>query len=60
MSLKASYLETRERLEQLRALEDGMRIDVVVVDTVPLGVDTPADLERARQMVRMALRTKSH
>ena len=59
VSLKASYLETRERLEQLRALEDGMRIDVVVVDTVPLGVDTPADLERARQMVRKARRTGS-
>ena len=54
VSLKASYLEKRERLEQLRALEDGMRIDVAVVDTVPLGVDTPADLERARQMIRNA------
>jgi 3-deoxy-manno-octulosonate cytidylyltransferase (CMP-KDO synthetase) len=59
VSLKASYLEKRERLEQLRALEDGMRIDVVVVDTVPLGVDTPADLERARRMVRKAQRTGS-
>jgi 3-deoxy-manno-octulosonate cytidylyltransferase (CMP-KDO synthetase) len=59
VSLKASHLETRERLEQLRALEDGMRIDVVVVDTVPLGVDTPADLERARQMVRKARRASS-
>ncbi|WP_439542234.1 3-deoxy-manno-octulosonate cytidylyltransferase [Hyphomicrobium sp.] len=59
VSLKASYLETRERLEQLRALEDGMRIDVVVVDTVPLGVDTPADLERARQFIRKARRTSS-
>ncbi len=54
VSLKASYLEKRERLEQLRALEDGMRIDVAVVDTVPLGVDTPADLERARLLVRKA------
>lgn len=54
ISLGASYLETRERLEQLRALEDGMRIDVAVVDTFPLGVDTPADLERARQLVRKA------
>jgi 3-deoxy-manno-octulosonate cytidylyltransferase (CMP-KDO synthetase) len=35
-------------LEQLRALEAGMRIEAVRVDTVPLGVDTPADLERAR------------
>ena len=41
----------REKLEQLRALEDGLRIDVAVVDTVPLGVDTPADLERARQVL---------
>ena len=35
------------KLEQLRALEAGMRIDAVVVDTVPLGVDTPEDLQRA-------------
>ena len=48
VALKPSPLEQRERLEQLRALEDNMRIDVAVVDTVPLGVDTPADLERAR------------
>ena len=58
VSLKASYLEKRERLEQLRALEDGMRIDVAVVDTVPLGVDTPADLERARQMIRNARKSR--
>lgn len=51
VSLKPSGLETREKLEQLRALEDGMRIDVTIVDTVPLGVDTPADLERARQLI---------
>jgi 3-deoxy-manno-octulosonate cytidylyltransferase (CMP-KDO synthetase) len=49
VSLPPSYLEKRERLEQLRALEDGMRIDVAIVDTVPLGVDTPADLARARR-----------
>lgn len=49
IALRPSYLEQRERLEQLRALEDGMRIDVAIVDTVPIGVDTPADLERARQ-----------
>ncbi len=46
--LGPSALETREKLEQLRALEAGMRIDVEVIDTVPLGVDTPADLDRAR------------
>ncbi len=51
VSLAPSCLEKRERLEQLRALEDGMRIDVAVVDTVPLGVDTPADLERARHLL---------
>ena len=46
-----SPLERREKLEQLRAMENGMRIDVALVDTVPLGVDTPADLERARRML---------
>ena len=46
--LPPSPLEKRERLEQLRALEAGMRIDIAVVDDVPLGVDTPHDLERAR------------
>jgi len=51
VSLPPSVLERRERLEQLRALEDGMRIDASIVDTVPLGVDTPADLERARQLI---------
>jgi len=48
VALPPSPLEKREKLEQLRALEAGMRIDVAVVDTVPLGVDTPEDLERAR------------
>lgn len=46
-----SALEKRERLEQLRALSLGMRIDIAVVDTVPLGVDTPEDLEVARSML---------
>lgn len=50
VALKPSPLELRERLEQLRALEEGMRIDVRIVDTVPLGVDTPDDLERARKV----------
>jgi 3-deoxy-manno-octulosonate cytidylyltransferase (CMP-KDO synthetase) len=49
--LPASTLEQRERLEQLRALEAGMRIDVAVVAAVPLGVDTPHDLETARAML---------
>lgn len=51
VSLPRSELEMRERLEQLRALEAGMRIDVALVDTVPVGVDTPADLERARALL---------
>lgn len=51
VALKPSPLERRERLEQLRALEAGMRIDAEVVRSVPLGVDTPADLERARQIL---------
>jgi 3-deoxy-manno-octulosonate cytidylyltransferase (CMP-KDO synthetase) len=51
ISLPASPLEQRERLEQLRALEAGMRIDVTVVDTVPLGVDTAEDLELARALI---------
>jgi 3-deoxy-manno-octulosonate cytidylyltransferase (CMP-KDO synthetase) len=51
VSLPPSPLERRERLEQLRVLEAGMRIDAVAVDDVPLGVDTPEDLERAREMI---------
>jgi len=51
VSLKPSTLEKREQLEQLRALEDGMRIDVTVVDTVPVEVNTPEDLERARRLI---------
>lgn len=51
VALPPSGLEMRERLEQLRALEAGMRIDVALVDTVPLGVDTPADLARARALL---------
>jgi 3-deoxy-manno-octulosonate cytidylyltransferase (CMP-KDO synthetase) len=49
--LPPSPLEKQERLEQLRALEAGMRIDITVVDTVPRGVDTPADLETARRIL---------
>ena len=50
--LPPSPLEQRERLEQLRALEAGMLIDVTIVDSVPLGVDTPEDLETARKLLR--------
>jgi 3-deoxy-manno-octulosonate cytidylyltransferase (CMP-KDO synthetase) len=51
VKLPPSELERREKLEQLRALEAGMRIDVAVVDAVPLGVDTPEDLEKARTVL---------
>ena len=51
VALPPSPLEKQEKLEQLRALEAGMRIDVTIVDTVPRGVDTPADLETARQIL---------
>ena len=51
VSLPPSRLERRERLEQLRALEDGMRIDVMVLDEVPFGVDTAEYLERARAIL---------
>jgi 3-deoxy-manno-octulosonate cytidylyltransferase (CMP-KDO synthetase) len=56
VTLGPSVLEKRESLEQLRAIEAGMRIDVEIVDTVPLGVDTPADLEKARRI--LSARTK--
>ncbi len=46
-----STLEQREKLEQLRALAMGLRIDVTIVDTLPLGVDTPEDLEKARKIL---------
>ena len=51
VTLPPAPLEVRESLEQLRALEAGMRIDIALVDTVPLGVDTRADLERARKIL---------
>ena len=51
VSLPPSPLELREKLEQLRALEAGLRLDVARVDTLPLGVDTPADLARARALL---------
>jgi 3-deoxy-manno-octulosonate cytidylyltransferase (CMP-KDO synthetase) len=51
VSLPPSPLEQQEKLEQLRALEAGMRIDITIVDSVPRGVDTPADLETARRIL---------
>ncbi len=52
VSLPPSPLEIREKLEQLRAIEAGMRIDVGVIDHVPRGVDTPGDLVLARELLR--------
>jgi 3-deoxy-manno-octulosonate cytidylyltransferase (CMP-KDO synthetase) len=51
VTLPPSPLERQEKLEQLRALEAGMRIDITLVDSVPRGVDTPADLETARNIL---------
>lgn len=51
VAMPPSALEQQEKLEQLRALEAGMRIDITIVDTVPRGVDTPADLETARRIL---------
>ena len=51
VALPPSPLEKREKLEQLRALEANMSIAVARVDSVPLSVDTPADLERARKLL---------
>ena len=50
VGLRPSSLELREKLEQLRALEAGMRVDVARVSDVPLGVDTPADLVKVRHI----------
>jgi 3-deoxy-manno-octulosonate cytidylyltransferase (CMP-KDO synthetase) len=54
VELPPSALERQEKLEQLRAIEAGMRIDVTIVDTVPRGVDTPADLETTRRLLAKA------
>jgi 3-deoxy-manno-octulosonate cytidylyltransferase (CMP-KDO synthetase) len=54
VALPPSANERREKLEQLRALDAGMRIDVAIVDSVPLGVDTPEDLEKARAILKRA------
>ena len=51
VALPPSANEQRERLEQLRALDNGMRIDAAIVDSVPLGVDTPEDLAKATVML---------
>ena len=51
VKLAPSANEKRERLEQLRALDAGMRIDVAIVASVPLGVDTPEELAKARKLL---------
>ncbi len=50
VKLPPSANERREKLEQLRALDAGMRIDVAVIESVPFGVDTPEELEKARKL----------
>ena len=57
VTLPPSPLEQREKLEQLRALEAGMRIDAAIVSSVPLGVDTPEDLETARRLLSHDVRS---
>ena len=59
VALPPSPLEQRERLEQLRALEAGMRIDVAFVDSVPLDVNTPDELEQARRIHEHARRSNA-
>ncbi len=51
IALKPSALEQREKLEQLRALENGLHIEVGVVNSVPLGVDTPEDVARVEKII---------
>lgn len=55
VKLPVSHLEMRERLEQLRALENGLTIGVSVVENAPISVDTAEDLEDARQEYRMRI-----
>jgi 3-deoxy-manno-octulosonate cytidylyltransferase (CMP-KDO synthetase) len=57
VALPPSPLELQEKLEQLRAIEAGMRIDIRIVDTVPRGVDTPADLETTRRILAPGFRS---
>jgi 3-deoxy-manno-octulosonate cytidylyltransferase (CMP-KDO synthetase) len=52
VALPVSVNEAERKLEQMRALDNGMRIAVVRVDSIPLGVDTPAELEQARQVLK--------
>ena len=58
VALPPGILERRERLEQLRAIEAGMRIDADLVDVVPIGVDTESDLARARELLAPGAATR--
>ncbi|PKU26194.1 3-deoxy-manno-octulosonate cytidylyltransferase [Telmatospirillum siberiense] len=51
VALETGVLEQREGLEQLRAIENGMRLEAVLVANLAPGVDTPADLERLRKIL---------
>ncbi len=53
-----TMLEKAESLEQLRALENGMRIKTSIVNFIPVGIDTKDDLENFRQIVSEKLRNK--
>lgn len=54
-SLEQTPLERTESLEQLRALENGMKIKTSVVDFVPVGIDTLEDLEKFKEIIRQKL-----
>ncbi|HEY9745905.1 MAG TPA: 3-deoxy-manno-octulosonate cytidylyltransferase [Oculatellaceae cyanobacterium] len=54
-SLPPSRLEQVEKLEQLRALEDGMTIHAEIVDQAPIGIDTPEDLVRVEEFLQSGL-----
>jgi len=58
--LPVGPLEKAERLEQLRALENGFKIRVVETEYESLGVDTPADLERVTRLFELSLLGKGH
>jgi 3-deoxy-manno-octulosonate cytidylyltransferase (CMP-KDO synthetase) len=58
VSLAPTPLEMRENLEQLRALDAGMRIACARMEHGPFGVDTPQDLERARRLLAPGARTR--
>lgn len=55
VTLAPTPLELRERLEQLRAMEHGMTIDAAIVSTIPVSVDTPEDLEKAKKHLAEAI-----